>query len=160
MSARCLLTLCLTAIGSYMKPACRKNTFHINLPGPLVETFALMNHNLSQEGECVCSVGLYPKELDAPSDLAGYLESHWKNGLWFLAGQSSIVSASVLLRGLPGQMESVMHCSSSRAEQRVHGCQGYGWTRDIFHRGGGRRKAAERTDAENSRGDLVVWGQI
>lgn len=49
VSARCLLTLCLTAIGSYMKPACRKNTFHINLPGPLVKTFAPMNHDLSEK---------------------------------------------------------------------------------------------------------------
>lgn len=31
-----------------MKPACRKTTFHINLPGPLVGTFALMNRDLSE----------------------------------------------------------------------------------------------------------------
>lgn len=73
------------------------------------------------------------------------------NGLWFLAGQSSIVVASVLLRGLPGQMESVLHySSSSRAEQRVHGCQGYGRTRDVFHPSGERRKGAERTNKQRT----------
>lgn len=79
------------------------------------------------------------------------------SGLWFLAGQSSIVPASVPLRGLPGQMESAPHCSGSRAEQRVHGRQGYGWTRDIFHRSGGRRKGAER--AERRGGELGVQGK-
>lgn len=31
-----------------MKYACHKSTFHINLLGPLVETLALMNHDLSE----------------------------------------------------------------------------------------------------------------
>lgn len=48
MSACSLLTLCLTMSGSYVKCACHKNTFHINLPDPLVETLALMNHDLSE----------------------------------------------------------------------------------------------------------------
>lgn len=48
MSVCSLLTLCLTASGSYVKCACHKNTFHINLLGPLVETLALMNHDLSE----------------------------------------------------------------------------------------------------------------
>lgn len=48
MSVCCLLTLCLTASGSYVKCACHKNTFHINLLSPLVETLAPMNHELSE----------------------------------------------------------------------------------------------------------------
>lgn len=43
-----LLTLCLTGSGSYVKCACHKNTFHINLLAPLVETLALMNHDLGE----------------------------------------------------------------------------------------------------------------
>lgn len=48
MSVCSLLTLCLTASGSYVKCACHKNTFHINLLGPLVKTLALMNYDLSE----------------------------------------------------------------------------------------------------------------
>lgn len=48
MSVCSPLTLCLSASGSYVKCACHKNTFHINLLGPLVETLALMNHELSE----------------------------------------------------------------------------------------------------------------
>lgn len=96
---------------------------------------------------------------DGPSGslaFGGLFSMSLGNGLWFLAGQSAIVPASVLLRGLPGQMESVMHCSSSRAEQRVHGCQGYGRTRDIFHPSGERRKGAERTDKQRTDEEISV----
>lgn len=48
MSVCSLLTLCLTTSGSYVDRACLKNTFHTNLLDPLVETLALMNHDLSE----------------------------------------------------------------------------------------------------------------
>lgn len=151
VSARCLLTLCLTAIGSYMKPACRKNTFHINLLGPLVETFALMNHDLSERGGRGEWGRLCPTDRPARSHLAGYLVCHWETASGSSLDNRPLFPASVLLRGLPGQMESVMHWScSGRAEQRVHGCQGYGRTRDIFHPSRERRKGAERTDKQRT----------
>lgn len=157
VSARCLLTLCLTATGSYMKPACRKNTFHINLLGPLVETFALMNHDLSKNAGVFAQWGSFRRTVRLSRLFVRLFSMSLGNGLWFLAGQWSIVPASVLLRGLPGQMESVRHCSSSRAEQRVHGCQGYGRTRDIFHRSGERRKGAERTDKQRTEEEISVF---
>lgn len=46
-----------------MKCACHKNTFHINLLGPLVETLALMNHDLSENE----SVYTYLKTVSSPS---------------------------------------------------------------------------------------------
>lgn len=134
-----------------MKPACRKNTFHINLLGPLVETFALMNHDLSEAGGGRGGVGLCSTDRPARSHLAGYLVCHWEAASGFSLDNRPLFPASVLLRGLPGQMESVMHCScSGRAEQRVHGCQGYGRTRDIFHPSRERRKGAERTDKQRT----------
>lgn len=71
-----------------MKPACRKNTFHINLLGPLVKTFALMNHDLSERG------GRGGALFDGPSGSLAFgrlFSVSLGNGLWFLAGQSSIV---------------------------------------------------------------------
>lgn len=73
-----------------MKPACRKNTFHINLLGPLVETFALMNHDLSERGGGRGGAAL----SDGPSGSLAFgrlFSVSLGNGLWFFAGQSSIV---------------------------------------------------------------------
>lgn len=141
VSARCLLTLCLTASGSYMRPACRKNTFHINLHSSLVEAFALMNHDLRENS------GVFaPRDRPVLSHLAGSLVCHWETASGFL-----LDNRPLLLRGLPGQMGSVMHCSSSRAEQGVHGCQGYGWTRYLSSQWGAEEGNRQ---TENRRGDL------
>ena len=90
-----------------MKYACHKNTLHINLPGPLVKTLALINHDLS-ENESVDKEKLFEKLCPVNSELAGC--SVWNKIKLFVLTESTIVHcwlrgrASVLLTRLPGQM--------------------------------------------------------
>lgn len=116
MSACSLLTLCLTVSGSYVKCACHKNTFHINLPDPLVETLALMNHDLSENESLFtgnCSIWrIVSSSFRLGTLLSASLESFFCSvdncPLFWLCSRSS-----VLLRGIPGQMTYVMHQTSS-----------------------------------------------
>lgn len=135
MSMCSLLTLCLTASGSYVKCVCHKNTFHINLFSPLVETLALMNHNPSEKRESVtqnCSVW---KSLSSSSRLWRLFRAALDGkGFACLLDNCPLLSpysrASVLLR--PDALSDALD-QQCRAEQRVHGWWGHDWTRDNFH---------------------------
>lgn len=137
MSACSLLTLCLTVSGSYVKCACHKNTFHINLPDPLVETLALMNHDHDLRMRvCLQEIALSEGLCPVLSDLAHYSVHHWKK-LLLLSGQLSIVLAlqqkqCVAERNTRSDDLCDAPDQQHREERRVHGWPGHGRTKDHF----------------------------
>lgn len=121
MSVCSLLTLCLTASGSYVKCACHKNTFHINLLSPLVETLAPMNHELSENESLFTQRSSVWKSVST-SFRVGRLFSMAEEKA--SCGQLSIVLASMLQRGLPGQIPSVMYSTIAAEQSRLSGVVG------------------------------------
>lgn len=136
MSVWSLLTLCLTASGSYVKCACHKNTFHINLLGPLVETLALMNHDLSKN-ESTQNSSIWKNWTQ--SLLAGCSVWHWKKLLvltkWTIVYCSGCAVESVCCWQLTTWSDDLSDSLNlqHRAERRVHEWPGHNWTQDNFH---------------------------
>lgn len=139
MSVCSLLTCCRIASGSYMKSVCHKNTLHINLLGPLVETLALMNHDLCKNENLFTQKASCETLCPVLRELAGFSVQYWKKRL-VLIEQSFIVLAvrwnqCVADRSARLDALSDVPHQQHRAELKSSTWPGHGWTQDHSHHG-------------------------